>query len=440
MTDDQAAEVDDDRQLRRCAAALDTASSATSHYELSVLLRTELGMQPGVEVPSHLAVAERAALLAYEYFVETTNDLGRRRISLVPRHQFGRDTEPPTVRDVDQTIVDRWGALAGLVTMPAARARLRHLLFQLGGRDAVSHAHAATDAYIDAAADWTRPMDAVDDLAAATRLARAVGDTARVTRSLELMADLAAHQLDAEQPLAGVILRALGHLVGEEGCPARVDDLLERAAHAWPDGHRRDGAYALMLKRCTDDPARAAVWERRVQAHIDHADAESDLLMRSVRLQQALATAEASNIRSLRDRAAALLQAVRGTDREMIRFKASSRQYEEEFDNLVDSLVDGDTWHAALITFGTFGPITGDVGTNRRKIETDHRIAPFASLLPVQLVNPKGCHSSPAPMRTLDSTLTSSPGNNSSSNSGFGLCPLRCTRSQPATHCQPDTP
>jgi hypothetical protein len=68
-----------------------------------------------------------------------------------------------------------------------------------------------------------------------------------------------------------------------------------------------------LLKRCTDDAARAAVWERRVQAHIDHADAESSSLMRSVRLQQALATAKASNIRALRDRAAALLQAVRGT-------------------------------------------------------------------------------------------------------------------------------
>lgn len=390
MTADQATDEPDERDLRRCAAALDTASSAASHYELSLLLRTELGMQPGGEIPGSLPTAERATLLAYEYFVETTDDSGRRRISLIPRHQFGGDTEPPAVRDTDQAIVDVWAALAGVVTMPAARARLHHLLFQRGGRDAVAHAHAATDAYIDAAADWTRPMDAVNDLAAATRLARAVGDTARVTRSLELMADLAVQQLDADEPLAGVILRALGHLVGEEGCPARVDELLERAADAWLDGHRRDGAYALMLKRCTDDAARAAVWERRVQAHIDHADAESSSLMRSVRQQQALATAEASNIRALRDRAAALLQAVRGADREMIRFKASSRQYEEEFENLVDSLVDGDTWHAALITFGTFGPITGDVGTNHRKIENDHRIAPFASLLPVQLVTPEG--------------------------------------------------
>jgi hypothetical protein len=216
------------------------------------------------------------------------------------------------------------------------------------------------------------------------------GDTVRVTRSLELMADLAENQLDAEGPLAGVILRALTHLVGEDGCPPRVDDLLERAANAWPDGHRRDGAYALMLQRCIDDTARAAVWERRVQAHIDHADAESSSLMRGVRLQQALAIAEASNIRQLRDRAAALLQAVRGTDREMIRFTASSRQYEEEFDNLVDSLIVGDSWHAALIRFGTFGPITGDVDTNRRKIENDHRIAPFVNLLPVQLVTPEG--------------------------------------------------
>jgi hypothetical protein len=124
----------------------------------------------------------------------------------------------------------------------------------------------------------------------------------------------------------------------------------------------------------------------------------------------------------------------------MIRFKASSRQYEEEFDNLVDSLVDGDTWHAALITFGTFGPITGDVGTNRRKIENDHRIAPFASLLPVQLVTPEGLPFFTGSDEDTRFDLDLVTWEQRSSNSGFGLCPLRCTRSQPATHCQPGTP
>lgn len=74
----------------------------------------------------------------------------------------------------------------------------------------------------------------------------------------------------------------------------------------------------------------------------------------------------------------------------MIRFTASSRRYEEEFDHLVDALIVGNDWRHALITFATFGPISGDVDTNRRKVENDHRIAPLASLLPVQLVTPEG--------------------------------------------------
>lgn len=392
MTKDQAPDSDGDAELelRHCAAAFDIASRGTSHYEMASSLRAELGVGAVAEAPEELSATERAALLAFEYFIETTDDSGRRRISLIPRHQFGNDSEPPSVRNVEQAIVDVWGELAARVTEPAARARLRHLLFQRGGRDAATHARAAADAYIESAAAWTRQMDAVHDLTAATRLARAVGDTARVQRSLELMADLVAHQLDADEPLAGVVLRALTHLVGEDGCPSLVDDLLERAADAWPDGHRRDGAFALMLQRCADDAARAAVWDRRVQAHIDQADAESSPLMRSVRLMQALATADASGIKQLRDRTAGLLLAVRGSDREMIRFTASSRRYEEEFDNLVDALVAADNWQQALIRFGTFGPISGDVDTNRRKIENDHRIAPFASLLPVQLVTPEG--------------------------------------------------
>jgi len=384
------ADADAEPEFRRCAGALDIASSGRSHYEMSTLLRDELGLDAAAEIPDELPATQRAALLAFEYFVETTDDSGRRRISLIPRHQFGTGSEPPSVRNVDQATIDTWGSLAGRVTKPAARARLHHLLFQRGGRDAATHARAAADSYIESAADWARPMDAVNDLAAATRLSRAVGDNARVQRSLELMADLAAHQLDAEEPLAGVVLRALTHLVGEDGCPPRVDDLLERAANAWRDGQRRNGAFVLMLQRCTDDAARDAVWDRRVQAHIDQADTETSAVMRGVRLQQALATAEASGIRRLRDRAASLLQAVRGSDREMIRFAASSRRYEEEFDNLVDTLINGDTWREALIKFGSFGPISGDVDTNRRKIENDHRIAPFASLLPVQLVTPEG--------------------------------------------------
>jgi hypothetical protein len=396
MTDDNGADerLDpppvSDAELRRCADALDIASGAGSHYEMAATLRTELGLAVIGDIPADLPTLTRAAVLSFEYFVETTGEAGHRRIQLVPRHQYGEDNDPPAVRDIDQSAVYAWRQLADAVTAPAARARLYHLLFQRGGHDAVADAHVAADAYMQAASDWTRQMDAVDDLAAATRLSRAVRDVERTQRSLELMADLATRHLDAPEPPAGIILRALGHLVGEDSCPPRVDDLVERAAGAWPDGHRRDGAFALMLQRATDEPSRAAVWERRVQAHIDHADAETTALMRSVRLQQALATAEASGIKQLRHRAAGLLQAVRGTDREMMRFTASSRRYEEEFDNLVDTLISGDTWQQALITFGTYGPVTGDVDTNRGKIENDHRIAPFASLFPVQLVTPEG--------------------------------------------------
>ena len=223
-----------------------------------------------------------------------------------------------------------------------------------------------------------------------TRLSRAIRDQQRTELTLSRMLQLVDLHLSREEPLAGVCLRGLEHLVGEPACPPEVDLLLERAAHAWPDGNRRNQVLDLVLRRCTTDEQRGVVWERRVQVWIDNAEAEATAVMRSIRLQQALATAEASGIKGLRERAAGLLQAVRGADREMIRFSASSRRYEEEFERVVDDLVYGESWHEALIRFGTFGPVTGDVDENRRKIERDHRMSPLGRVMPVHLTTPEG--------------------------------------------------
>lgn len=378
------------RDLLWLAGVLDRASQQSSRYLMAMAGRDSLGLSVMEGLPEDLTVPERAAVWALEYHVETVDAEGNRRVRLAPAHEHDDGSDPPRVRDVPVTIIDAWRALLALVTEAPARARLRHLLFEYGGPGAVEQARAAVSDYLRSAEDWQRGLDAVQDLTAATRLARAVGSKELAQESLELMADLVGRHLSADDPPAGIVLRALRHLVGEPGCPERVDDLLERATEAWPDGRRRDGALALILDRCADDAARADVWRRRVSAYSEEAESASSKIMRAVRLQQALGLAEASGDPQLRREAAAALQTVRHDDLEMISFSATSRRYEEEFERLVESVSAGADWRQSLVRFATFGPLSGDTDRNREVIRERHREHPLAALFPAQLLGPDG--------------------------------------------------
>lgn len=378
------------RDLPWLAGLLDEASQKPSHYGMWASVRELLGLSLIEDLPDDLPVPEKAVAWALHYHVETVDAEGRRRIRLAPRHEHDNGAEPPHVRDVPTAVVEVWRALAGLVKSGAAQARLGHLLFEYGGPDSIDHARTAIDAYLKSASGWGRGFDAVQDLTAATRLARAVNAANWVKESLERMANLAEHHLTAEDPPAGIVLRALRHLVGEPGCPDRVDDLLERAVDAWPDATRRDKALALLLERCGDDDTRAALWRRRVSVFTLEAETASSKIMRAVRLEQALRLAEASGDPDLRREAAGLLQSVRHDDLEMLSFHATSRRYEEEFERLVDAVSGGDEWKQALIRFATFGPLSGDTDNNRAFIEDRHRQHPLAALFPTQLLGPDG--------------------------------------------------
>lgn len=292
--------------------------------------------------------------------------------------------------DVPEEVVDVWGALLDLVKEPPARARLHHLLFERGGPESFRHARFAAESYLESAESQDRGRDAVDDLVTATRLARAIGHSALISESLNRAASVAERYLSADDPPAGIVLRALRHLVGEPDCPDRVDDLLDRAAGAWPDANRRDQALATMLKRCKDASSRADVWRRRVAAYTEEADAATSTIMRAVRLQQALTLAEKSGDPELRREAASRLQAIRHEAMEMITFRAASHRYQEEFEQLVDEASRGADWRQALVTFATLAPISGDVEQNRDLIAERQRQHPLGRLFPVDLRSPEG--------------------------------------------------
>lgn len=378
------------RDLAWLAGVLDHASRRESHYRMAGSGREALGLALLDELPDDLPLQERAVAWALDYHVETVDDEGRRRVRLAPAFVHDDGSDPPEVRAVPAEVVDVWRELLDLVQEPPALARLHHLLFQHNGPNSVEHARSAAAAYLKSARDWDRGLDAVKDLAATTRLARAIDDRDLVSESLERMTDLAEQQLSSDDPLAGLVLGALRHLVGEPGCPDRVDDLLGRAVTVWPDANRRDRFLALVQERCQDDTSRAAVWRRRVEAYTEEAETASSKIMRAVRLQQALDLAERSGDSQLRNETASLLQTVRHDDLEMLTFRAASHRFEEESERLVETASAGEDWRQALISFATFGPLSGETGKNRALIEERHRQHPLGKLFHTDLRTPDG--------------------------------------------------
>lgn len=376
------------RGLPELAAILDAATREGGPYRIARAVRETLSLPLGGDLPDGQPVGERALVWAVNYHVETVDAQRRRRIRLAPARESGDDRYPPAVPQVDEQTVAVWRGLSELVTAPAAQARLHHLMFERRGPGADQDAAAAVEAYLQAAQRTPRAMDAVADLVAATRLARAVHRTELTATSLAATAELVARLLAEPDPPYGPVLTALQHLVDEPDPPAVIDALLERALAAWPDLNRVDRLLAVQLQRCGTDADRAGVWRRRVELFTAAADAATSKIMRATRLQQALQRAERSQVPELRRETAALLQTVRHDELEMMTFTATSRRYDEEFAELLDHVIAGDDWRAALISFTLCGPLSGDPERNRALIRDRQQAFPLGQYLPVELLGP----------------------------------------------------
>lgn len=377
-----------DRDIQWYGHLIDEACRAEGRYGTIALLRDRLNFGLFDESLLDAPVLERATLWLLEYHIETVAEDGRRRLSLVPAHDFGGELHPPPIKDLPATVVDEWRNLLSVVTEVRGLARLRHALFEFGGAERATHAQEAADCYVASADQWSRRSDAVEDLVVATRLSRAIGDKQRTRFALGKCLELVEIYLGDDDPPAGLVGRALQHLVAEPDCPAEVDQLLERASGAWSDPSRIDSILEIMLERARKDDDKRAIWSRRIDVFLHAAELEETAVMRAVRLQRALALAEQSGDSGLRDRAASQLQTVRESELGFLSITASSRQYEEAFERLRDSMIVGDSWREAFISFANAGPLSGDHDHNREFVQTLHAQHPLASLFGTEIFGP----------------------------------------------------
>ena len=111
------------------ANTLDDAAGTDSRYAMSTLLREQFGYHVYQEVPDDAPRLMAAVCWVVDYATEISD----RNAKLFHCTCWEIRTEPPHVRDVDDAIKAAWRELFALAKSPAARSRLAHLLFQLGG-------------------------------------------------------------------------------------------------------------------------------------------------------------------------------------------------------------------------------------------------------------------------------------------------------------------
>lgn len=374
-------------QLARLAALIDAAMASESHYAMALAVREAVGLGLADDVQETSTDITKAVVWAFDYRTEIDSN-NARRVRIVPRSDFGGRSEPPMVKDVPEQIKSMWRQLLGVVTAPAGRARLAHLLFEIGGPERLQDGGMAVDACIASAAHWGRDLDRVEDLRIGACLAYAIRDDVRQDRCFDALLDVSEAELDSESARAGIVLYPISHVMSFPRCPDRVDGLIERAAIELGDVDVRDQALQHAFQRCADDDCKQSIWRRRVEAFAAAAEEEQEPIVRLSLRRKGLEIAERSSIPDLRRHAAAQLEQARGEDLGLVRFGASSVLYTEEFDRVRDSFISTESWKAALVRFAYAGPLSGDVTQNRSFVETMRTENALSALFPVELLGP----------------------------------------------------
>lgn len=338
---------------------------------------------PTFDDPADRSVVWRALEFAFGYFLDFPEVEGRTRVALVARHDFGDETWPPPLEEVEPEVREVWAELAGLVQEPLPRARLNHLEWE--ARSPVAHVRArqASDAYLQCAQAGIN-SDRVQFLSAAMRLAKAVSDTDRVKAACDSVVHFANEALSTEAS-GWAIVRALDLLAQDEEHRELVGNLAGRAASQASTLRTADRAFAL-ARTCTPEGEHPALWEAQVQRHLLEADASGVPILAAHHLHEALRIAEQSGLRHLRDRVSALLQEASRQDLGMIRFQATSHVFNELTEQIVDDQIQADNWGAALARWAQHGPHTGTVEWHEAQVHAQNQSSPIRALFPTTLL------------------------------------------------------
>lgn len=337
--------------------------------------------------------------LMWELVHAVGHDL-QREIEGRPGCSLGRDVDeqllrwPRPVTTAPADALQLWEAAAGLVTAPAAIARLEDLLFERRVGNGLHRARRAATSYLEAidAADEFG-MDEVDALVRAWTLARSVRDSAVDADVRHRMTEICGALMEAAPGTRpGVVLpllRALAQGPVVDPDPHDVDGMLSRAAAVFRKGYLAEQIAADRRGRAAGDATLLEQIARgEVAAYLAEAEDSPNAAVRMHHLNAAARVATVRGLMELARQAAAQMQRIRPSELGMqhIRVESSLPMYIPE--SYIARFTHGRSWRDGLAYFFASDVPSGDLD-QLRGIGSISR-GTLASLFPTTLFGAGG--------------------------------------------------
>jgi hypothetical protein len=305
---------------------------------------------------------------------------------------------PPRVDEVASEDCEVWGAVAGAVSSPVARARLHDLCFERRCGDVGAHGRAAIDAYLEMAAVDPYSLDddrrlfvslgRVDWLGRALALAARMRDVERTERAVTAISSAASASLRQDSPEAGVALGLVAALVDADRDEA--DELLEAARAKYVgDQWNTDEILVLQLRRLKgEDERREGLQRDRVVCLMDHAETCEPLVRMSF-LQDAIRLARDYGATDLAEECTRRLQSISEDDLGLQEVRVEFPLPRGAIEAEVNQILDVESWQDALSRLCSTPP-SGQTDANRAAVEHEMRAHPLRSLFPEELLGGDG--------------------------------------------------
>ena len=344
-----------------------------------------------VELPDGPS-ALRDVTQAFEYTARIPSDPGDRYFGPMFGPP-GPSQIPPAFDQLSPESVGLWRAVADLVAVPLARARLKDICFESRWGNGRDNARAAIEAYLQVAAREPSGFDEGQrirvNLAQVHSFERAI-DLARRTNQTDLADQaLAAIGAAADSALkdnalgAGVVLGLIETLVDGRAEPVALEPLLERARTRY-EGDLFGIVHTIDLQLKVpgiDEARRTLLWREIALAWMAEA-VITEGAVRMAHLETAVQVARDHGITDVADEATAKMQAMGVDELGLVRRSYTISIPADQVEQFLATFTNASSWQEALLLIVATGPPSGLTDMNRAAAQQAAVIAPLRASIP----------------------------------------------------------
>lgn len=300
---------------------------------------------------------------------------------------------PPDLKDVPPEVWGVWLAASQQVSAPLASARLNDLCFTGGWGNRGTAARAATESYLQVAADLAdsdgmaaasgHAVDRVASLQRALTLARKVRDNALADRATSDTVAAARESLHDEDAPPGVVLGLMRILAEDRTPPAELDELLAGARERYRDDAWHSATViGFQMKRAgADSDVRGGLQREAVQVWIREADRTAGLA-RMRHLETAVKLARDYGLPALADDATIRMQELRPEGLELVPRTFRFTLPEDAMEAYWAAFTNAPSWEVSLALLILGNAPSGDASVNREQAAQLTGNAPLYAALP----------------------------------------------------------